>query len=227
MISRIAEKNTHTSYVFKSFPMLPLWKRVEESTLLAFSAITDGLNAGSKCGREISLKSSPRHSSIILEVKPKERLENKINPFPIYSETDKAYISELLKILDEASVISLSVKMFRLAEVGDHIPHVHPFTFLKVILTDPILRMRLKRIFESPCKRIGMMNRSLLSEGFSHQLQTEHFRGNLEPYIEAFSASVNVPPEEIRPLIQSAAWQELCFHLLEKTSPRSVEACRA
>ena len=221
MIPRIAEKSNDNPYVFKSFPMLPLWKKIEESALLALSAIASDLNTGSSCGHEISVKANPGHSSIIIKVK-----SNKINPFPIYSETDKAYISELLKTLDEASVISLSVKMFRLAEIGDHIPHVHPFTFLKVILTDPILRMRLKRIFDSPCKRIGMMNRSLLSEGFSRQLQIEHLRGNLEPYIEAFSASVNVPAEEIRPLIQSAAWQELCFHLLEKTSPRSREACR-
>ena len=222
MISRIAEKSNHPPYIFKSFPLLPLWKRAEESALFAFSAIANGLENTSKCGREISVRAAP--GRLFVKLKPLENLDGRVNAFPICSEADKAYISELLKILDEANLISLSVKMFQLAEVGSHIPHVHPFTFLKTILTEPILRMRLKRIFDSPCKRLGMMNRSLLSNGFSYQLQTAHLQGNLEPYIEAFSASVNVPAEEIRPLIQSAAWHELCVHLLEKTSPRSEEA---
>lgn len=217
------------SYVFREFELLPLWKRSSKSALLAFSVLAEGSLSSIKEGRQISVTiSSDRLSAYVrikkiaasLEQHKIPFLEAPVNPYPIYSEEDRFYVSELLKTLDEANLFTIGVKMFRLAEIGSHIGHVHPFTFLKIILSDPILKEKLQRIFGIAFKRLGMMNQSFLSEGFGNQLEREKKRNNLEPYIEEFSASFKITAKEIRPLIEKGAWSDLCFYLLARASPR-------
>ncbi len=219
-------------YTFNKSELPPLWKRSASSALLAFSALTDGSLSCVKGDREISVTLSSDRLSALVRIKkisaaPLQQpqapfLQASVNPYPIYSEEDKFYVGELLKTLDESNLLTIGVKMFRLAEIGSHIGHVHPFTFLKIILTDPILREKLERIFGIAFKRLGMMNKSFLSEGFGNQLEREKRRGNLEPYIEEFCTSLQISAEEIRPLIRSSAWVDLSLYFLKKASPRPL-----
>lgn len=225
----IHPNKSKNSYVFCEFEQLPLWKRSAKSALLAFSVLAEGSLSSIKGDREISVTISPDHRSASVRIKkiaaPLEEhkvpfLEAPVNPYPIYSEEDRFYVGELLKTLDEANLFSISVKMFRLAEIGSHITHVHPFTFLKIILSDPILKEKLQRIFGIAFKRLGMMNQSFLSEGFGNQLEREKRRNNLEAYIEEFCAFFNISAQEVRPLIRKGAWSDLCLYLLAHASPR-------
>ena len=225
MIPRISSlfKVAEGSSIYNSKELLPLWRKPSKSALLALSALADGRPVSTKDNREISITYPADTSLAVVRIKSRSSTPNsqsgaEIMPFPLHFEGDKANIAELLKIFDESSIPGLSVKIFRLAELGRQIRHLHPFTFLYIVLTDPVLKSRMRRIYDITIKRLGMMNRNFMSEGFGNKLDRELKRGILEPYIEPFADSLHLPPDAIRPLIRKAAWFDLCYFLLEKTS---------
>ncbi len=165
-------------------------------------------------------QSAERDSNLHQVVETVAKLQLSFLPFPICPDIDKKHIRDLIITLDDGSILSLSAKMSRLAEIGDQIAHLHPMTFIKETLSDPNLRKRMKRIFSHPLKRTGIMTGSGFRKGFNHHLTKAANIGELDTYIESFANSLHVSAKEIKPLIQSHEWTNLYVYLIEKTCAR-------
>ncbi|HSX37617.1 MAG TPA: tetratricopeptide repeat protein [Chlamydiales bacterium] len=165
-------------------------------------------------------QSAERDSNLHQVVETVAKLQLSFLPFPICPDIDKKHIRDLIITLDDGSILSLSAKMSRLAEIGDQIAHLHPMTFIKETLSDPNLRKRMKKIFSHPLKRTGIMTGSGFRKGFNHHLTKAANIGELDTYIESFANSLHVSAKEIKPLIQSHEWTNLYVYLIEKTCAR-------
>lgn len=122
---------------------------------------------------------------------------------------DKKKIGWIITTVDEGG-IDLVWKKGRLDAVGEEIFPVHPYKFLTTILLDPILRNRLKHIFnyKLPFKKIGFLG------GVKRGMERE--AANLETYIHEFASELGTTAQAIRPLMQAGDWNALVVHLLEK-----------
>jgi len=226
---------TQSPYAFRALELPPPWERAAKTALLAMATLVDEVPISIKEGRQIVVKRSADLRLATVQMKqvdssalqPIPFNEYPVNPFPIHSKTDRYYSHLVITNLDEASLLSLAIVQFELAEIGDHIAHLHPLTFMTIVFNDPDLTKRLERIFNSPLKRLGLMNGNGIREGFKHQLNREWERDNLLPYLEAFAASVHVPPEELRPIIQKRAWTDLYNFLIGRTIERGRRSYRA
>lgn len=135
---------------------------------------------------------------------------------------EKSLIGELITTLDQANFWTLGFAAPRLIKIGNQIDHLHPLTFMRVAIGDPVLRDRLTRIFQDSIKRTAFLNGNGAG-GFGHRLDEESKRGNLEPYINQFAQSLRIPHEGIQPLMQKRAWGDLFVHLCKKTAEHSQE----
>ena len=222
-------------YSFKAFSKLPVWKRASKTALLALETLGTGSHSCTKEGRQITVSFPHGGREAVVKVKnapsaPKPRVPFElaiVDPFPLYAEKDVGRITELLTMLDNAHVLGLTLIMWRLADIGDEIAHLHPFTFLKIVLNDPDLRPRLYRIVHSLPKRLGLMNGNGIREGFNHQFNRESKNNSLEPCINDFAASLHLPPDEIRKLVLERRWTDLFYYLTQKTLQQENRSFRA
>jgi len=122
---------------------------------------------------------------------------------------DQKKIGWIITTVDEGG-IDLIWKKGKLDEVGEEIFPVHPYKFLTTILLDPLLRNRLKHIFnyKLPFKKIGFLG------GVKRGMERE--AANLETYIHEFASELGTTAQAIRPLMQAGDWNALVVHLLEK-----------
>ena len=142
-----------------------------------------------------------------------------IASLPFASDVDKRHIAELVTTLDNANLLTIGLKVPALVQIGKKID-VHPFAFIHAVMTDSDLRIRMKRVFDSAIKWRGFLYGSGFNEGFSHKLEREYKKANLEPHVDWLAHQLGVDAEEIRPLTQRRAWYDLFVRLCEKTGAR-------
>lgn len=138
------------------------------------------------------------------------------NAFLFQWKKDKAKIAQLLQTLDDANPLTLILAVNKLVDIGKDLAHLHPMTFMTVALRDPVLRVRLQRIFQNALKQAAFMQGGGFAEGFRHRLDRESKRKNLEPYLVPFAKAIRVDPEEIRPWIQKEDWNALLASVCQK-----------
>jgi hypothetical protein len=150
-----------------------------------------------------------------------------IPPIAFCAQSDKKHIADLLTTLDESNWLTIGIRTPCLIQIGNRIGHVHPVSFIQAAIDDPILRQRVRRVFASSIKRMGFLYGNGFAEGFSHRLNREYKRKNLEPHAEWLARSLGIRSEKIRPLMRARDWNGLFVHLCEETDKCSVRTFRS
>jgi hypothetical protein len=126
-------------------------------------------------------------------------------------------IYRIIDLLGSRNEIVLGFKRSKMKKLGQEVQHVHPFVFLQTIFCDPHLKESMQKVLDSwmSFKWDGFMHGDGEVPGFIHKCEKEHQRGNLLPYVEAFSQKVGADPSIVRDFVEKREWEDLVKYLIE------------
>lgn len=144
----------------------------------------------------------------IIKVPPAPQPELSYNDL-VFTEQDRAHISELITTMAQNNKLQLLFKQGHLKNIGAQINHVHPLKFLSSISTNPELKPLMGNIHDDHFKWNEFMN------GLGAGLTREAKKGKLELYLKDFSNEVGLSAEEIHSYFESQDWDSFVLFLME------------
>ncbi|MCB1118441.1 MAG: hypothetical protein KDK65_00615 [Chlamydiia bacterium] len=117
---------------------------------------------------------------------------------PLSSESE-ANISYIIDTLGSHSTLGLAFYSKSLNQAGNNVDFVHPLTFIGFIFSNPHLSQKAKQIASTPWSRF--------TKGVAGSFDRAAQRHNITPdMVTDFAKKVNIPEEEIEPLIAKRQW---------------------
>lgn len=123
------------------------------------------------------------------------------------SQQDIDKITEIVTTLGTKGKFTLLRKKKHLEKLGAELSHLHPYTFLAVVCTNPNLKQYLNDVMHDMFVRINFLS------DFTPRLDLEKQRKTAYEFLEDFSEQVNAQPNIIKTFVDKKNWKEMLYYL--------------
>lgn len=159
----------------------------------------------------VSEKISRARLQLYRTFQPKQKILGEANlKLPSCSQEDRVKIGKVISILDDYPVLTIVSHVAELDQLKAEINHVHPLLFLATIFSDPILKKKIKRVFNDFWKYPYQVK---FLEGVEKGIKRYTIQ-QLDPYLENWATLLHTKKDVVQPLIAGEKWKMLVLHLL-------------